>query len=48
MLQHPVETRGAGFLARDALPEPLLRTTSGWVDRAWEAHMERQTESYFD
>jgi ADP-ribose pyrophosphatase YjhB (NUDIX family) len=45
---HPVETRGAGFFARDALPEPLYRTTTNWVEQAWVAHRGKQTETFFD
>ncbi len=45
---HPVETRGAGFFARSALPESLYRTTTSWVDHAWAAHRDDCYEAYFD
>ncbi len=43
---HPVETRGAGFFARDALPAPLRRPA--WIDDAWKIHRGETTEVYFD
>lgn len=45
---HPVETLGAGFFPLDALPEPLLRSTTNWVDHAWAAHRDECYQPYFD
>lgn len=45
---HPVETRGAGFFARDALPQPLFRTSTSWIEHAWGAHQGNQKGAYFD
>jgi ADP-ribose pyrophosphatase YjhB (NUDIX family) len=45
---HPVETRGAGFFARDALPEPLYRMTTNWIEQAWVAHQGKSGETFFD
>ncbi len=45
---HPVETRGAGFFARAALPTPLFRTTTSWIDHAWAAHRGEICDTYFD
>ncbi len=45
---HPVETRGAGFFSRDALPQPLLRTKTDWVEQAWSAHRGGCVQAYFD
>jgi ADP-ribose pyrophosphatase YjhB (NUDIX family) len=45
---HPVETRGAGFFKMDALPEPLLRIKTDWVEQAWHAHREGCVQAYFD
>ncbi|MBI4789546.1 MAG: NUDIX hydrolase N-terminal domain-containing protein [Chloroflexi bacterium] len=45
---HPLETRGAGFFARDALPEPLFRTATNWIERAWAAHRGECFAPYFD
>jgi ADP-ribose pyrophosphatase YjhB (NUDIX family) len=44
---HPVETLGAGFFAREALPEPLFRTETSWIDHAWAAH-HGDSPIYFD
>jgi ADP-ribose pyrophosphatase YjhB (NUDIX family) len=45
---HPVETLDAGFFSRDALPEPLFRTQTSWVEQAWDAHHRECVEAYFD
>ncbi len=45
---HPVETRGAGFFARDALPQPLLRIKTNWVEQAWQAQRGGCVQAYFD
>ncbi len=45
---HPVETSGAGFFARDKLPQPLVRTTTSWVDLAWAFHHGEKVDAYFD
>ena len=45
---HPIETRGAGFFARDALPEPLFRTATSWIEQAWAARRGECVEAYFD
>lgn len=45
---HPLETLGAGFFARDALPEPLFRTATSWVDLAWAVHHGENVDAYFD
>lgn len=45
---HPVETLAAGFFGREALPEPLLRTSTDWVDHAWAAHRDECYIPYFD
>jgi ADP-ribose pyrophosphatase YjhB (NUDIX family) len=45
---HPVETRGAGFFTRNALPEPLYRVGTNWVAQAWAAHRGECVETYFD
>ncbi len=44
---HPVETLGAGFFARQALPDPLFRTQTDWVEHAWAAHR-GECPAYFD
>lgn len=46
--RHPVETLDAGFFARDALPEPLFRTVTDWVEHAWSAHHAACVQAYFD
>lgn len=45
---HPVETRSVGFFARDALPQPLFRTSTSWIEHAWSAHHGEQKQAYFD
>ena len=45
---HPVETRGAGFFALDALPEPMYRRPPDWIDHAWAVHQAEQIETFFD
>ncbi len=45
---HPVETRGAGFFRKEALPQPLLRTKTDWVEQAWLAHRGACVQTYFD
>ncbi len=45
---HPVETLATGFFSLQALPEPLYRTTSNWVEHAWAAHTDKCYEPYFD
>ncbi len=44
---HPVETRGAGFFARDKLPAPLNRR-GNWIEHAWAVHRGESVEAYFD
>ena len=46
--RNPVETLDAGFFAHNALPEPLFRTRSGWVDHAWAAHHADCVQAHFD
>ncbi len=45
---HPVETRGAGFYGMNALPQPLLRAKTNWVEQAWQAHRGGCVQAYFD
>ncbi len=45
---HPVETRGAGFFKKDALPQPLLRIKTDWLDQAWQFHRGKCVQTYFD
>ncbi len=43
---HPVETLGAGFFARDVLPQPVYRSL--WLEHAWRAHADPNWTPYFD
>ena len=48
LCRHPVETRDAGFFARDALPASIWHNRNGWLERAWAAHHGEITDTYFD
>ncbi len=45
---HPVETRGAGFFAREALPAPLIRASVPWIEHAWAVHRGGNVQTFFD
>jgi ADP-ribose pyrophosphatase YjhB (NUDIX family) len=45
---HPVETLDVGFFAREALPDPLYRLNTNWVEHAWAAHRNAAWQPYFD
>lgn len=45
---HPIETRGAGFFARENLPKPIYQNRMQQLERAWAAHRGESVETYFD
>ncbi|MBI5303954.1 MAG: NUDIX hydrolase N-terminal domain-containing protein [Chloroflexi bacterium] len=46
--RHPAETLDAGFFARDALPQPIWRNRTSWLDHAWAFHRGETNKTYFD